>query len=109
MSDTTENHSTYTCKLWLGIESVLCSLVLKEKEKKESEITQSCPTLCDPMDCTLPSSSVHGIFQARVLEWGAISFSKEKEGKPLIVPAAQGTLIYLRRKLDNFLLGKMQE
>ena len=36
------------------------------------EVAQSCPTLCDPMDCSLPGSSVHGIFQARVLEWGAI-------------------------------------
>ena len=41
-----------------------------------SEVTQSCPTLCDPMDCSLPGSSVHGIFQARVLEWVAISFSR---------------------------------
>ena len=40
-----------------------------------SEVAQSCPTLCDPMDCSLPSSSVHGIFQAIVLEWVAISFS----------------------------------
>ena len=40
-----------------------------------SEVTQSCPTLCDPMDCSPPGSSVHGILQARVLEWGAISFS----------------------------------
>ena len=38
------------------------------------EVAQSCPTLCDPMDCSLPRSSVHGIFQARVLEWGAIAF-----------------------------------
>ena len=45
------------------------------KVKSESEVTQSCPTLSDPMDCSLPGSSVHGIFQARVLEWGAISFS----------------------------------
>ena len=43
--------------------------------KSESEVTQSCPTLCDPMDCSLPGSSVHGIFQARVLEWVAICFS----------------------------------
>ena len=43
---------------------------------KESEVTQSCPTLCDPMDCCLPGSSVHGIVQARILEWVAISFSK---------------------------------
>ena len=43
--------------------------------KKESEVAQSCPTLCDPMDCSLPGSSLHGILQARVLEWVAISFS----------------------------------
>ena len=41
-----------------------------------SEATQSCPTLRDPMDCSLPGSSVRGVFQARVLEWGAIAFSK---------------------------------
>ena len=43
--------------------------------KSGSEVTQSCLTLSDPMDCSLPGSSVHGIFQARVLEWGAIAFS----------------------------------
>ena len=41
---------------------------------KESEVAQSCPTLCDPMDCSLPGSSIHGISQARVLEWVAIAF-----------------------------------
>ena len=45
------------------------------KVKSESEVAQSCPTLSDPMDCSLPGSSVHGIFQASVLEWGAIAFS----------------------------------
>ena len=45
------------------------------KVKSESEIAQSCLTLSDPMDCSLPGSSIHGIFQARVLEWGAIAFS----------------------------------
>ena len=45
------------------------------KGKSESEVTQSCLTLSDPMDCSLPGSAVHGIFQARVLEWGAIAFS----------------------------------
>ena len=45
------------------------------KVKSESEVTQSCPTLCDPMDCSLPGSSFHGIFKARVLEWGDIAFS----------------------------------
>ena len=42
---------------------------------QESEVAQSCPTLSDPMDCSLPGSSAHGIFQARVLEWGAIALS----------------------------------
>ena len=46
------------------------------KVKSESEVPQSCPTLSDPMDCSLPGSSIHGIFQARVLEWGAIAFSE---------------------------------
>ena len=45
------------------------------KVKSENEVAQSCTTLSDPMDCSLPGSSVHGIFQARVLEWDAISFS----------------------------------
>ena len=45
------------------------------KVKSESEVAQSCPTPSDPMDCSLPGSSVHGIFQARVLEWGAIAIS----------------------------------
>ena len=45
------------------------------KVKSESEVTQSCPTLSDPMDCSPPGSSIHGILQARVLEWGAIAFS----------------------------------
>ena len=46
------------------------------KVKSESEVAQSCPTLSDPMDGSLPGSSVCGIFQARVLEWGAIAFSE---------------------------------
>src|SRR5574337_146273 len=50
------------------------------KVKSESEVAQSCPTLSGPMDCSLPGSSIHGIFQARVLEWGAIAFS----GQPCI-------------------------
>ena len=53
-----------------------CHFLLQcRKVKTEREVTQSCPTLSDPMDCSLPGSSVHGIFQARVLEWGAIAFS----------------------------------
>ena len=48
------------------------------KVKRESEVAQSCPTLSDPMDCSLPGASVHGIFQASVLEWGAIAFSESR-------------------------------
>ena len=47
------------------------------KVKSESEVTQSCPTLSDPMDFSLPGSSIHGVFQTRVLEWGAIAFSED--------------------------------
>ena len=53
-----------------------CHFLLQcRKVKSEREVAQSCLTLSDPMDCSLPGSSVHGIFQARVLEWGAIAFS----------------------------------
>ena len=54
------------------------------KVKSESEVTQSCPTLSDPMDCSLPGSFVHGLFQARVLERGAIAFSGYKHSMYLI-------------------------
>ena len=50
------------------------------KVKSESEVAQSCPTLSDPMDCSTPGSSVHGILEARVLEWGAVAFSDEEHG-----------------------------
>ena len=49
------------------------------KVKSESEVAQSCPTPSDPMDCSTPGSSIHGIFQARVLEWGATAFSKLRD------------------------------
>ena len=52
---------------------------------------QSCPTLCDPMDCSLPGFSVHGIFQARVLEWGAIAFSAQVVLVLKNLPAKQET------------------
>ena len=47
------------------------------KVKSEREVAQSCPTPSDPMDCSLPGSSIHGIFQARVPEWGAVAFSNK--------------------------------
>ena len=53
------------------------------KVKRESEVAQSYPTLSDPMDCSLPGSSIHGIFQARVLEWGATAFSSILDPKSL--------------------------
>ena len=57
-------------KMWGRIHIAFCW------REREPEVAQSCPALYDPMDCSLPDSSVHGIFQARVLEWIAISFSK---------------------------------
>ena len=49
------------------------------RRRSDSEVAQSCPTLSNPMDCSPPGSSIHGIFQARVLEWGAIAFSEEEK------------------------------
>ena len=62
------------------------------KVKSGSEVAQSCPTLSDPMDCSLTGSSVHGIFQARVLEWGAIAFSN-MYGYMCIYGFLSGTLV----------------
>ena len=59
------------------------------KVKSESEVAQSYPTLCDPMDCSLPGSSVHGIFQARVLEWVVIAFSVLDPRTLLIISQSQ--------------------
>ena len=60
--------------------------LVKVKES-ECEVAQSCPTLHDPMDCSLPGSSIHGIFQERVLEWGAIAFSEKR----LLLECKRGT------------------
>ena len=57
---------------WLELQQLYCIY-----EGSESEAALSCPTLCDPMDCSLPGSSVRGIFQAIVLEWIAVSFSRD--------------------------------
>ena len=51
-------------------------MVLPPLKRKESEVVLLCPTFCNPMDCSLPGSSVHGIFQAKMLEWVVISFSR---------------------------------
>ena len=63
---------------WIAISFSQCM-----KVKSESEVPQSCPILRDPMDCSLPGFSVHGIFQARVLEWVAIAFSEFLDGTQL--------------------------
>ena len=63
-----------------------CHFLLQcKKVKSESEVAQSCPTLSDPMECSLPGSSIHGIFQARALEWVAIAFSTRDHGCPLLI------------------------
>src|SRR5574337_333474 len=65
-----------------------CHFLLQSmKVKSESEVAQSCPTLGDPMDCSLPGPSIHGIFQAKVLEWGAVAFSVTSSNLPLFKPA----------------------
>ena len=66
------------------------------KGKSESEVAQSCPTLHNPMVCSLPGSSVHGIFQARVLEWGAITFSHDKT-----IAMLKNAFIYLNTKVSQ--------
>ena len=70
------------------------------KVKSESEVAQSCPTLCDPMDCGLPDSSVHGVFQARVLAWGATAFSKRKNiFRPIDSKKFGHWLIYIKKDI----------
>ena len=67
---------------WKKQERVGCHFLLQcMKVKSESEVAQSCLTLGDPTDCSLPDSSIHGIFQARVVEWVAIDFSKGETGR----------------------------
>ena len=92
MSDSVRPHRQQPTRLPRPWESpgkntgVGCHFLLQcMKVKSESEVSQSCPTLSDPMDCSLPGSSVHEISQARVLEWGAIAFSA--------VPGYNGALL----------------
>ena len=71
------------------------------KVKSESEVAQSCPTLSNPMDCSLPGSSVHGIFQARVLEWGATTFSEDAAKYPTMHPMALMKKSHLTQYVDS--------
>ena len=68
------------------------------KVKSESEVAQSCPTLSDPLDCSPPGSSIHGIFQARVLEWGATAFSST-----LCYTVDDSGLFAIFKKVNNLL------
>ena len=69
---------------WMKLEPIIQGEVSQKENHQysilmdvsESEVAQLCPTLCNPMDCSPPGSSIHGILQARVLEWGAIAFSR---------------------------------
>ena len=94
MSDSVWSHRQQPTKLPRPRDSpgkntgVGCHFLLQcMKVKSESEAAQSYPTLSDPMDCSPPGSSVHGIFQVRVLEWGAIAFSESKHSNMLMVLA----------------------
>ena len=74
-----------------------------QERKSESEVAQSCLTLSDPMHCSLPGSSVHGICQARVLEWGAIAFSiKHTEAPPKEFLLLLGKVKIRRKKMNKF-------
>ena len=89
MSDSVRHHRRQPTRLPRPWDSpgkntgVGCHFLLQcRKVKSESEVTQSSPTPRDPMDCSAPGSSAHGIFQARVLEWGAIAFSVCAQSRP---------------------------
>ena len=77
------------------------------KVKSESEGAQSCLTLSDPLDCSPPGSSVHGIFQARVLEWGAITFSvaRHKQSNFFLQVLMDGSLLCARHHARHGALG----
>ena len=85
MSDSVQPHRRQPTRLLCPLDSpgkntgVGCHFLLQcMKVKSESEVVQPCPTLCNPMDCSLPGSSIHEISQARVLEWVAFAFSPYK-------------------------------
>ena len=80
------------------------------KVKSESEVAQSCPTLSNPMDRSLPVSSIHGIFQARVLDWGVIAFSRstgEGNGKSLQYSCFENPINSIKRQKGIKLKGEL--
>ena len=84
-----------------GNTGVGCHFLLQcVKVKSESKVAQSCPTLSEPMDCSPPGSSIHGTFQARGLEWGAIAFSRGGwEGPPIAWIQLTGQLVFISSQL----------
>ena len=80
-------------------------MAIPETAAAAAKSLQSCPTLCNPIDSSLPGSSVHGIFQAKVLEWGAIAFSSVSLRKPQIqffsLVICAGLLYFLRNGVDH--------
>ena len=92
MSDSVRPHRWQPTRLCCPWDSpgkntgVGCPFLLQCMEvKSESQVGQSCPTLCDPMDCSLPGSSAHGIFQARVLEWGCHCLLRESSSSSFLI------------------------
>ena len=109
MSDSVQPHRQQPMRLRHPWDSpgkntgVGCHFLLQcMKVKSESEVAQSCLTLSNPMDCSLPGSSIHGIFQATILEWGAIAF---------FITYIQGILCdmpgWMKRKLESRLPGQI--
>ena len=100
---------TYRSEFSQRIEACCSSTPLKENE---NEGAQSCPTLCNPMDCSLPSFSVHGVFQAKILEWVAISFSRgssqSRDGTQVSGIVGRCFTLWATREAHYFFLAPMQ-
>ena len=75
----------------------------------ESEVSQSCPTLCNPMDCSLLGSSIHGTFQARILEWVAISFSNRSTIKSRLKETIMSCLLFLTVDLEPIIHSEVSQ
>ena len=86
----------------LKIPDICSYYALLQTSESESEVDQSCPTLCNPMDCSLSGSSIHGIFQARVLEWIAISLSNSHPSSQWCHPTISSSVVSFSSCLQSF-------